>query len=98
MQELTSAFRASLQQVRLWRLGACSTIWPYSVSRSITIAGSVDEDKLRTAIASTIARHEILRTSLEQRADRALPLQVIHSTPEFVFRSEDLMQLSVQEK
>ncbi|HAJ59266.1 MAG TPA: non-ribosomal peptide synthetase, partial [Cyanobacteria bacterium UBA8543] len=79
-QEITSGFRLSPQQKRLWLLQQADSTQPYRVQFAILIEGNLDRKCLKTALENAVNRHEILRTTFHGLPGMNLPLQVIGDT------------------
>lgn len=84
--------RLSPGQRRMWFL---QTRDPDGTALNICVGyrlvGALDAARLRTAIATVVARHEILRTTY--RVDGGEPHQVFHPDAEFSWREHDLTAL-----
>jgi amino acid adenylation domain-containing protein len=70
-------FRLSPQQRHLWAQGDGPA---YRTCCTIVIAGDLDRDRLRQAVAEVVARHESLRTCLQRWPGRKLPLQIVRES------------------
>jgi amino acid adenylation domain-containing protein len=68
----------------------------YNVRSGIRINGELDVQKLRQALETIVARHEILRTNIV--ADKGTPIQVIASSMPVPFLISDLTSLSASER
>jgi len=62
----------------------------YTIGSGLRLAGTLDPDRLRAAMAAVIRRHEILRTSFRLRGDELV--QVIHPSAEPELTVHDLRQ------
>src|SRR2546423_601211 len=69
--------RLSPQQRYLWALQKATPGLPVDALCAILLEGQLDRAALRTALAKTIARHEILRTTFSLDPARAEPLQIV---------------------
>ncbi|CAM2064438.1 Amino acid adenylation domain-containing protein [Sulfidibacter corallicola] len=76
--------RLSPQQARLWRLN--QDFGPLAAHLAIGIAGPLEANVLRRALAEVLRRHESTRTSLPGVAGRKLPLQVVGDAPTCTWR------------
>jgi amino acid adenylation domain-containing protein len=74
-EEAVASFRPSPQQEQLWLREPDGPTGRNQVV--VSIAGSVDDDRLRDALAGAVARHEILRTTFQRRTGIRVPLQVV---------------------
>jgi non-ribosomal peptide synthetase component F len=68
-------FRLSPQQRRTWRQQADSRA--FRAQCAVEIAGPLDEERLRRALAGVITRHEILRTTFRRSPGIRFPIQVV---------------------
>lgn len=84
-------FSLSPHQKRLWQLQSLASDFSYRVEAVIEIQGSLQIDRLRTALKQVVARHEILRTTFPTLPGMTLPLQVIseHVQVDIQVRSTD---------
>ena len=62
MNQNVDGFRLSPQQRRLWRLQQGDDAGGFRAQVAARLEGALDVDRLRAAIASVVAEHEILRT------------------------------------
>ncbi len=68
---------ASFAQRRLWFVQQMEPrSWAYNMAFPLRLAGTLDARALRRALTAVVARHEALRTTLEERGGE--PVQVIH--------------------
>ncbi len=68
---------ASFAQRRLWFVQQMEPrSWAYNMAYPLRLAGGLDARALRRALTAVVARHEALRTTLEERGGE--PVQVIH--------------------
>ena len=74
--EIIKGFELSPQQKRLWALQK-DLVGPYRGRMAILIEGSLDRERLRSALETLVARYEVLRTSFQRAPGLVLPLQVI---------------------
>jgi amino acid adenylation domain-containing protein len=63
----------------------------YNIPVRVFLEGRLDPRRLEAAVQSTVARHEILRTTFATRDGR--PVQIISEEPPVSFRIEDLSAL-----
>jgi amino acid adenylation domain-containing protein len=87
----------SFAQQRLWfldRLEPGSTL--YGMPRVLRLRGTLDAAALERALAEIVRRHEVLRTTYEERG--GTPVQVVHPTGDFVLRLEDLSTLPADDR
>jgi amino acid adenylation domain-containing protein len=98
MQEKVEGFRLSPQQNRVWLFQQKNLSAFYSQVVAL-IRGSLQESRLRQAIAYLVDRHEILRTVFHRRAGLRLPFQVVTTGGDAcAWRSEDLRGLRGAER
>ncbi len=82
----------SPSQERIWFMEQLSTGEPaYNESEAILIRGPLDTDALQRALNGIVERHEILRTTIEQRDGRAVG--VVHETWPLLLREISLRAL-----
>ena len=74
-------FRLSPQQLRIWRLGAAGL----STRGVALIEGGCDGERLRAALETVVARHEILRTVFVALPGMEAPVQRVLDEPRFGF-------------
>jgi amino acid adenylation domain-containing protein len=87
----------SFAQQRLWfldRLEPGSTL--YSMPRALRLRGTLDAAALERALAEIVRRHEVLRTTYEER-DGA-PVQVVHAAADFILPIEDFSALPAEDR
>jgi len=82
----TAGFRLSIQQERVWRQQAGSTLDAYC---EVLLEGPLDGARLRSALERTIQHHEILRTVFHCQAGVTLPFQVILGKPAAIWSECD---------
>src|SRR5438105_10308169 len=76
--EATSALPASFAQQRLWFLDRLALAGPaYHVSMRFRLSGGLDVSALESALNHVVARHEVLRTTFEEREGEVV--QIIHA-------------------
>lgn len=92
--EVIEGFRLSVQQKRLWRLQQDSPASPYRVQATISIAGPLQPDTLRQALAGIVARYEILRTLFQTPVGMSLPVQVVRPELPAAWQEHDLSNLT----
>jgi len=83
-----SGFRLSPQQRELWEQHRRTP--DNNAQVSILLEGALDKDALRNAVQRTVARHEILRTTLQQRAGLKFPVQVLGEAALYSWVETDL--------
>ncbi|HEX2223980.1 MAG TPA: hypothetical protein VHN15_07225, partial [Thermoanaerobaculia bacterium] len=81
---MSEGFRLSLQQRRLFFLGAGAA---RTVGR-VEVPAGVAAAKVREALAEAVARHEILRTFFVSSPGIKVPLQVIADAADFEWSEE----------
>lgn len=74
---ITTGFRLSPPQQRLWMLPPVGPKPLYRVQGAVQIEGHLDPERLKQAVAAVVERYEILRTLFRQPAGLSLPVQVI---------------------
>ncbi|HKR21723.1 MAG TPA: condensation domain-containing protein, partial [Pyrinomonadaceae bacterium] len=74
-------FRVSPQQRHLWLVQDGSTA--FHARCAALIDGELDVDALRSAVATVVQRHEILRTVFQRTPGVKVPLQVVTEEAEF---------------
>jgi amino acid adenylation domain-containing protein len=84
-----TGFRLSPQQKRLWLLQLLYPQSAFLAQAACAISGPLDSARLRSALASVVARHEILRTSYNRPTGHRLPLQVINEEMEIVWSESE---------
>ncbi|HKV10953.1 MAG TPA: condensation domain-containing protein, partial [Thermoanaerobaculia bacterium] len=77
MSVASQGFRLSAQQEHLWRLQQSAPGESFHAVARISVAGDLDPEALRRALARVVERHEILRTEFQQVPGVTIPLQVI---------------------
>lgn len=85
-------FPCSFGQERLWffeQLMPDSAL--FNLTHELLLEGPVDTDALRSAFASIVERHEVLRTGLEGRGGR--PVQVLHRSAQIDLVERDFTHL-----
>ena len=97
-QEISSGFRLSPQQKRLWLLQQADLTQPYRVQLAIRIEGNLDQKSLRSALENTVSRHEVLRTTFHCLPGMNVPLQVIRETGIIWGRSYNFLGLDISEQ
>ncbi|HVR11889.1 MAG TPA: hypothetical protein VMW75_27860, partial [Thermoanaerobaculia bacterium] len=70
-------FRPAPRQQRIWRLRENPSL---RAQTALLLAGEVDEERLRHALARVVARHEMLRTTFHQTPGLPLPILVVHES------------------
>jgi amino acid adenylation domain-containing protein/non-ribosomal peptide synthase protein (TIGR01720 family) len=73
-------FRLSPQQRHLWSLEGQGPI--HASQAVVRLAGRLDRAGLRRAVAATVARHEVLRTTFRRRSGVKVPFQVVAEAAE----------------
>jgi hypothetical protein len=74
-EQTADTFEISPQQEELWRLAPDGPAG--RLQASLTLTGTLDEGRLRGALAQVVARHEILRTTFVAQPGIRIPLQAV---------------------
>src|SRR6266849_5179029 len=90
-QEINVGYRLSPQQRRLWALQRRGTA--YCAQAALLIEGKLESAVLHRALHSTVARHEILRTSFRLIRGMDVPVQVVAESHRDVVEGVDLRRL-----
>lgn len=85
MADASHQYRASPRQLQEWQLRDRRR----SAQVEIELTGAVDRDKLRSALDRVVARHEVLRTSLERPPGLRSPVQAVAATGRVDWDGED---------
>ena len=88
MQQTIEGFRLSPQQARLWVLQRQSNA--YRTSCSVVIEGHLHIPNLRQALEAVFRRHEMYRTSFRRLPGVKLPVQVVNTSPLYVWSHCDI--------
>ncbi|HVT16316.1 MAG TPA: amino acid adenylation domain-containing protein [Thermoanaerobaculia bacterium] len=75
MSGQVQGFPLSPQQRRLWRLQSDSRA--FRAQCAVELAGPLDEERLRAALAAAMGRHEILRTTFRRSPGIRFPIQAV---------------------
>ncbi len=94
--ETIKGFRLSPQQKRLWSLQKDSVA--YQSQCALLIEGKLNLELLKEALQQVVNRHEILRTTFQQRPGIKIPIQVISASSNISFVSFNLSDLHTQEQ
>ncbi len=92
-----NAFPLSFSQERLWlidRLEPGSVA--YNLPTALRLAGRLDLDALAQSLAEIVRRHEVLRTTYEERGGR--PVQVVHPAAPVPLPRIDLAALPIRHR
>lgn len=81
-------FRLSPQQKQLWELERHPPT--YCAQCAIMLKGPLERKALKDAIQTVVDRHEILRTTFEQRAGLKVPIQLIAGAQAIFWNEMDL--------
>jgi amino acid adenylation domain-containing protein/non-ribosomal peptide synthase protein (TIGR01720 family) len=95
---LTTGVRMSPQQEHLWLLWNDDRSQAYSAQCAILLDGPLDRVRLEKALAKTIARHEILRTSFIVTTGMSIPVQVVDEKRVPIVSDYDLSSLSARQQ
>ena len=85
MESTTQGFKLSSLQSHLWE--AQRQGQPFAARCSLRIEGPLDVPRLRQALAKTLGRHEILRTTFSAPRGVSHPYQVIRPEPLLAWKS-----------
>ncbi len=96
MTSTVEGFALSPQQERLWQLQEAGD--GYAAFGTVRIAGDVDPERLRQALAQVVRRHEILRTDFRRVPGLSAPLQVIGDPAAPPLDRHDLSRCSAAER
>src|SRR5215213_5216602 len=95
---MIQSYRLSPQQERVWLLQDHDSLQPYRAQCSLLLEGRLDEIRLQAAIETVVARHEILRTTFQNLADVAIPVQIISEATSIVLQKYDLTEFTAAEQ
>ena len=70
-------YRLSPQQAHLWALQTSAGPSPFRVQGLVSVEGELDRERMKEAIAQTVRRHEILRTTFTDAETPAEVLQIV---------------------
>jgi hypothetical protein len=90
-QEINVGYRLSPQQRRLWSLQRPGAA--YRAQAAFLIEGELESSAIQRALHSTVARHEILRTSFRLIPGMDVPVQVVADSHHDVVETIDLSRL-----
>ncbi len=89
----TTGYRLSPQQKQVWEEQQHSAseeaTASYCAQALLMVQGKLEPERLRAAVSSVVARHEILRASFPRPSGMRTPMQVINQQPSLVWREED---------
>jgi amino acid adenylation domain-containing protein len=88
---------ATLQMGMLFQSDYSPGSLPYHVVSTLRLAGGLDPDLLRSALARLAARHAVLRTRFDLNGFRQ-PLQLVQRAVEIPLTVEDLREASPEER
>src|SRR5436190_6388699 len=91
------SFRLSPQQNRLWSLEQHTNQPASRAVCAVQIQGDLQPEVLKQAIQKTVARHDVLRTSICYLPGMTIPLQLITKTAKANIRERDLSDSQIQE-
>ena len=91
-------FRLSPQQRQIWISQQAYPDPPFRVVTAFTVAGDLDNERLRQSLALIVEKHEILRTNFVRPAGIKIPFQVISEKASFFWRVVDLKQLDEEQQ
>lgn len=83
-------YRLSSQQERIWLWHSSGSAANYNAFCLLSLDGELDHRALRAAIASVVARHEILRTTFPCIPGVSVPVQAVSEETEFELEQYDL--------
>src|SRR5688572_18054716 len=95
--ELIDGYRLSPQQRRVWRLQQLDGS-SYRTLAGVMVEGPVQHQRLESALAEVLARHEILRTDFRQVPGMSFPLQVVNPEASPAINFQDLAALGPAER
>ncbi|HEY6660522.1 MAG TPA: condensation domain-containing protein, partial [Pyrinomonadaceae bacterium] len=95
--ELIDGYRLSPQQRRVWRLQQLDGN-SYRTLAGVLLEGRVQQNRLQSALAEVLARHEILRTEFRQVPGMSFPLQVVNPEASPAITFQDLADLGPAER
>ena len=97
MQDETAmSFRLSPQQELLWSMQPDGPVG--AAQATLDVQGSIDVDRLRTALSLVVEQHEILRTTFARRQGMKTPLQVVRDALTPAWELVDLAGLEPEEQ
>src|SRR5258708_39874299 len=70
-------YRLSPQQAHLWALQTSAEPSPFRVQGLVSVEGEIDRERMKEAIAQTVLRHEILRTTFTDAETPTEVLQIV---------------------
>ncbi|HEY6350084.1 MAG TPA: amino acid adenylation domain-containing protein [Candidatus Angelobacter sp.] len=80
LKQAVEGYRISPLQRRMWLLQSADRGVTYGTNCAVQIEGELDRDRLRNAIASVVARHEVLRTTFPTLPGTSIPVQVVEES------------------
>jgi len=89
-EEALKGYRLSPQQRHLWMLLRHGWNEPYHTKCAVSVNGRLESRRLKIAAQNIIARHEILRTTLQCLPGMTIPMQVIEETGGICWQEDDL--------
>src|SRR5436305_8219997 len=92
MQQTIEGFRLSPQQTRLWLLQQQNNA--YCSFCSLVIEGQLHIPTLRQVVELVFRQHEMYRTSFRRLPGVKLPVQVVNTSPLYVWRHCDISTCS----
>src|SRR5947209_16102654 len=94
MENRSVGFWMSPQQEHVWSLQDAARPGTFRVQASVLLDGPLDEKRLRTAVETVAARHDILRTAFIRQPGMTVPFQVIGEHAQIAWNRHDLSNLS----
>ena len=88
-KQANTGYLISPIQQRVWRMAELDGSQRYWVQGAIRIEGQLNEMRLRQAVAAVVARHEVLRTSLQMLPGVSIPVQVVSAEQWETFAGEE---------
>ena len=95
--ELIDGYRLSPQQRRVWRLQQLDG-GSYRTLAGVMVEGPVQHQRLESALAEVLARHEILRTDFRLVPGMSFPLQVVNPEASPAINFQHLADLEPTER
>ncbi|HYG64673.1 MAG TPA: amino acid adenylation domain-containing protein [Thermoanaerobaculia bacterium] len=97
-EAIIGGFQLSPLQRRVWSLQERDSGQPYRALCLLRIDGDLSRERVKAAVRTVVARHEILRTGFERLPGMQLPLQVIRDGAPLELEPPDLRGLSAEER